>query len=204
MLLLCAANLSAAPGGFILKESFSDRIVTTTTPGGTTCTKSAAGTLQLRIIHPGTIPTDSFNENTSVTINAGAFEVRKALGDDPNYEAGDTQARFRTIIVTLGGTRTMVLDALVTWKNGNPKVSVRAVTPNFFESAGASLFYTNGPVGTTSLDSAVVQLLFDSGTSTSFLQLSGEGFVTVTDKAKTSCNESFTLRKVKVKSAGTF
>jgi hypothetical protein len=142
---------------------------------------------------------DSFisdlDEQSTLTVILGDFVFSAHLGDDPNYDKGDTQALFQTVVSTTSGTL-IVQRVKANWSNGTLRVKVKGVLPFADSPVAESLIGTS--TGAKDVDAPIVVEIDTASDSKSVARQSAPFFAVVRRKTKTVDNVPYELVNIKV------
>jgi hypothetical protein len=204
-LLLClaqalfAATASAQFAFLKYQEKYAENVVLQNDENGTTCVRAQSGKMKLFGMVRSTEDPANYTPDTQVTITFGDYVFTGQLKDDPNYQAGDTQARITRLGLQPIGKRAPVKDVVVlNWGKGQLSASVKANIAEAGDAYGEQAANSGtGPV-TVHFDLE----LSNVGVPFTHIFFPADGSATVSTKSVVSpCGGNIDVRKVKLKAA---
>jgi hypothetical protein len=193
--ILGLSRTALAFDGFFVTEKIQEKLVC-----ASGCSEIPSGSFTARCslgLFEGTVA--AMDENTSVIINIGSLHLTRKLGDDPNYQAGDTKATFENSI-SVNGKSKVVLRIKLSWAKGNFVLRLKGITPQVGSPIAASL------IGSAPGDISVnVPLEFKLQTTSGSVGLSGSPLFTgkLIRKTKNVDATTYELDNVKIAGAAT-
>ncbi|MGI8908567.1 MAG: hypothetical protein ACR2IE_18990 [Candidatus Sumerlaeaceae bacterium] len=141
---------ASAFDGFFVTEKLKEKIVC-----DPTCTENQRGKFQGFATFG---LSDSFilslDEQSSLTVQIGDFNFSAPLGDDPNYQAGDTSVQLRNVVLISNGSL-VVLTVKASWSDGNFRLRIKGITPYTASPVAASLIGTSTGIKNVDVPMAV-------------------------------------------------
>jgi hypothetical protein len=138
--ILAATACSWATGDLIMSEKLKEKVACTDTG----CSETQSGQFRgFAFVQIGNALIDSLDKQSTFTLTVGDFDFVRTLGDDPNYDTGETAATFQDVVQTTSGTL-VFLKVKLNWSDGDLlRVKIKGITPYAASPVAADLVGTS-------------------------------------------------------------